>query len=521
MERRERKGTWAIILGMTLLLAQWLGPDLGFGAVGEEFPILTGPEHTWSPAVAFDPASQRYLVVYEGPWGLLLNANGTPIGPSFQIGTCCGGGWPAVAYDSVNRRFLVVWHWWGNDFIKGQLVNPDGTLSGGEILIASGAAPGEKQRPSVAFDSTSQRFLVAWQYDNSGAGNDADIWGQMVNADGSLMGANFSIATGPDSQWSPSVAADPSNGRFLAVYQGCCDQPGVRGQLVNNNGTLFGTSLTISPDCCGWRGEGPGLAYDSVNRRFLVAWSTGWGDNAGRTIIKGQLANADGSPFGPAFSLSSVPGKQSDDRGPRLAFDPTGQRFLVAWWNTFSNNLYGQLVNTNGSLAGINAPLSTAPDTQDVPSTAYDSANKRFLVAWGDHRNGNPDVYGIILTGLPVKPCAALLLNQDNFRIGDPLKLDVRVLTPPQTPPGGGNWKFEAAIWLKTPAVPPGNLTSLLDMAGSNSVGLPASLDQTFNFLNLSLPPMPTGSYEFGLRINNIITREELCMGSKPFNVLP
>ena len=45
--------------------------------------------------------------------------------------------------------------------------------------------------PSVAYDSSNQRFLVVWQDQRNSATTGRDIYGQLVNANGTLNGTNF------------------------------------------------------------------------------------------------------------------------------------------------------------------------------------------------------------------------------------------------------------------------------------------------------------------------------------------
>jgi cation diffusion facilitator CzcD-associated flavoprotein CzcO len=113
---------------------------------------------------------------------------------------------PALAYDSMNNRYLVVYEQFNvgvKGDIYGQLLNADGTAYGSEISIST--ATNDQYTPSVAYDSGNGRFLVAWDDERNGNAN-SDIYGQLVNANGSLNGPNFPISTAANDQWSPSAA---------------------------------------------------------------------------------------------------------------------------------------------------------------------------------------------------------------------------------------------------------------------------------------------------------------------------
>ena len=101
-----------------------------------------------------------------------------------------------------------------------------------------------------------------------------------------------------------------------------CDVPEatgvIFGQLVNADGTLLGTTFTISR-----HGKNPSVAFDNVNQRFLVAWTSG--------ITDGQFVNGDGTLQGDRFSISQKGSfSNNNDDPPSIAFNPQCGNFLVA-----------------------------------------------------------------------------------------------------------------------------------------------------------------------------------------------
>jgi len=111
--------------------------------------------------------------------------------------------------------------------IYGQVVNADGSLYGAGITsgvnFTISNALGYQQSPSMAYDSVNQRFLVAWI--DSRSGTYYDIYGQVVNADGSLYGVgitsgvNFTISATSSDKYDPSVAYNPLCSSFLVAYE--------------------------------------------------------------------------------------------------------------------------------------------------------------------------------------------------------------------------------------------------------------------------------------------------------------
>jgi len=407
--------------------------ELGVKDVGKEKDLLlafsaygtAGPgDH--QPSLAYDPENNRFLVVYfkvDGSgtvydiYGQLLSPDGTAVGPEFAVSNAVNNQqYPSVAYDSVNQRFLVVLQDFRNGSdtdIYGQLVNADGSLYGAGITsgvnFTISNAVGYQYNPSVAYDSVNQRFLVAWMDYRSGSSY--DIYGQMVNADGSLYGAgitsgvNFTVSNALNYQYYPSVAYDSVNQRFLVAWQD--ERNGnndIYGQLVNADGSLYGAGITSGVNFTISNAlnaqYAPSVAYDSVNQRYLVAW---YDYRSGAWDIYGQVVNADGSLYGAGitsgvnFTISNALGYQ---QSPSMAYDSVNQRFLVVWQDERNgpSDIYGQVVNADGSLygvgitSGVNFTISATSSNKFDPAVAYNPLCSSFLVAYQDWAAAPPDI---------------------------------------------------------------------------------------------------------------------------------
>ncbi len=340
------------------------------------------------PAMAYDPVNKRYLVVYKveaqpAPqlYGQLIQEDGTPSGVQFPI-TLPPYGYasnftPSVAYDSVNQKFLAVWADDPDDYgtnIYGQLVNADGTLNGANFTIYAG--PNNQQRPSVAYDSINKRFLVAWEDIRMNI-EDTDIYGQLVNANGALYGSDFPIAADYTiAQTNPSIAFDKNNQRFLVTWDSDTGQDiNIYGQLVKTDGTPYGANFNISGTVD--NRHNPVVAYDGTNQRFLVTWT----EYNITDDVYGRLVQADGTPYGDRFAISNADGNQNN---PSVAYDGMTGEFLVAWTDqrNVTQDVYGQMVNANGTLDGANFDIASKPVANWKPRVAYNPNGPSFLVAY-------------------------------------------------------------------------------------------------------------------------------------------
>ena len=195
-----------------------------------------------TPAVAFD--DDNYMVVWSdarsgnyyriygarvSPAGAVLDPSGISIGPAtgtFQLE-------PAISF--ADTVFFVVWVYHSAPFaVTGRFVQCDGTL-GDTVRVAS--ISDEAYRTSVAFDGTN--FLVVWtQYPEL-------LKGQIVSADGNLIGSPFTIATGVANLGSGSLCFDGNN--YTVVYSiRNIDIFEIWGRQYDTSGNPLGPGFIIS-----------------------------------------------------------------------------------------------------------------------------------------------------------------------------------------------------------------------------------------------------------------------------------
>ncbi|WP_457621356.1 choice-of-anchor D domain-containing protein [Persephonella sp.] len=187
----------------------------------------------------------------------------------------------------------------------------------------------------------------------------------------------------------------------------------------------------------------PSVAFDPISKRFLVVWenvpennnkkiygqliSSGSGTYSQNILISYQDADEDGNQD-PNVENS----KQTD---PYVEFDPVNQRFFVAWQDgrngtTSTENLdiYGQYVDSEGSLRGSNFIINSKPFNQRNPVVSFNSETQEYIAIWKDAREANNYTCG---TG--TQPCGSNIYGQ-RFTIGQPqltlLDPDGKVLFP-------------------------------------------------------------------------------------------
>jgi len=395
---------------------------LAFAAYGTALP------GDYVQAIAYDSFNDRHLVVFEryssdpfnvAIYGQVLNCDGTPYGSEFLIaGT---GSHPSAAFDSVNHRFLVVWT--SGESIDGQFVNSNGQLEerdgdiGSDIFTISNANR-NRFNPSIAFDSVNKRFLVAWMDERNVVPwtTGRDIYGQLVNANGSLFNTssdvNFPISNNVEEQRSPAVAFDNVNQRFLVAWQDDRNFPSptdrdIYGQLIEADGDSYGTATNVNFPICNATGrqDPPEIAFSNSAQRFLLVWTDD--RNALTYDIYGQIVTASGTLYNTSSDVNfPVADADGDLYSPSLAYNVNTQRFLVGWTDNrsvaVSGDIYGQYVETEGTLFNTNFPIYSDADNQYYPAISYNSNFSNFIVAFTTDKGGPIDI-GTVLLGPPCR----------------------------------------------------------------------------------------------------------------------
>ena len=147
--------------------------------------ILVAGEEEWGClppslyATAFAPDHDVFFVVWTSGrnywqqgldvYGAFVNGDGTLRGPPIAVAAEFDyQEYPAVAFDPNSDRFLVVWYDLRRDTtalnmdIYGRFVASDGTLAR-EFLISDVGTPGVRRFPALSFSPKSGRFLALWE----------------------------------------------------------------------------------------------------------------------------------------------------------------------------------------------------------------------------------------------------------------------------------------------------------------------------------------------------------------------
>jgi len=339
---------------------------------GTNFAIYEGGGDNYDPRVAYSSQNGEYLVTWS--WrghdiygqrlsgsGVLLDNPGTPENEAspavaFIISNAADNqNYPAVAADDVNGAYpapgggamLVVWHDNRNDGygdIYGQIIASDGSLSGGDFVVA-GMASTYQVCPDLTYDPINDVYLAVW---GDGRGSDLDIYGQRVTPSGALSGTNFVVDSASGTQEYPEVAANADAGGYLAAWRDWRQTTAnIYGRRVAGDGVPQGDTFPIGP------GAGikqyPWAAFNAVSNEYLLAWED---YRDGSAAIYGQRLTEDGQLLGDNFRISEV--VAGDQTRPRMAGWPSGKTGGLTAWAT-------SMASSSRRAASCRAATSSSP----------------------------------------------------------------------------------------------------------------------------------------------------------------
>lgn len=303
------------------------------------------------------------------------------------------------------------------------------------------------RNPAVAWNETSEEYLVVWEGDdNTGAlvDDEFEIYGQRIDRLGVFQGEPFRISTMGDdtatnateraryNAFRPSVSVDPDSGNYLVAWEGDTDSGSlvddefeIFGRVIASNGAPAGEQFRISTmgdDAAtdpavraDYDAYKPAVAFNRVSGTFIVAWQ---GDDNQSGLANGefevyvQQVDITGALVGSAIRVSNMgPDGDSayDALSPAVAIVPDSGVAMIAWHGDTSTSvlvdnefeIHGRFMDAAGTLLGPSVRISTmGSDSETDPAervrykaenvaVSWNSKSEHFLVAWhGDYATG-------------------------------------------------------------------------------------------------------------------------------------
>jgi len=330
--------------------------------VGERYDVGLGPVSTFlissigstdcclHPDVAYNRTEDQYLVVWQqydtsqSRWeiyGRILpwDSPDFTITP-FLISEESGANlkYPVVTWNSFRNQYMVVWQ---RENSSGQLVGierrrvgADGTPVGTTAFVRQVNQPGS---PDVVYNLASDKYLVVWAEVVSA---EIDIYGGILNWEGTLQNQIFPITQADDDQQLPAVTTNEQD-RYLVVWQDLRYGDGdwdIFGRLIDVGGNLKGSELHIAFSI--QSDIHPAVTANGPGNQYLIAWQQ---STTGGERIMSALYNSTG---GELDYFEVAPGGFGDNLNPAVGSHLAG--FLVTYdWKSWTPgtvaDMYGRL----------------------------------------------------------------------------------------------------------------------------------------------------------------------------------
>ncbi len=387
-----------------------LGPEVWLSNTGQ-----SGGERYW-PQVAYNPIDHEYLVVWHNLWGggfrdiyaSRVSSAGEVLS-WFCVATGAGGDnksrlLPAVAFNSQRREYLVVYMYEASASlydIRGKVIPWNAPGSNPEKIIAS-LANRSLWTPRVAYNSTANEYLVAWNAYNTAIsfppGSPDDIGGVRVNYNGDYY-PPFSpfFWTSADYPQQVDMVYNPTHNEYLLVYVVDHSATGKNHDInsfeVSSSGALLDPPgiKTIGPNT---EDELDPSVTTNGSNDIMVAWQLE--KNASNHDI---LAVKFGWESINAIVAYSVP-NADDDTNPDIAYNPAGS-WMTAWERVTGSGIAVKgWWNSNNTSLNLDL-VDFAFWENQAPAVAFGSGN--LLVAYeGDFSTTNRHIYGRLWSPAPL-----------------------------------------------------------------------------------------------------------------------
>lgn len=292
---------------------------------------LTSERQAFVPKVAHNPIDNEYLVAWESKGQVVarrLDASGAPLGGEVTVPDDASSkrndSGPAVAFDPGTKEYLVLF-----SSVPSVFNGTPATVYARRVS-SQGAPVGTNEIAYVhdniyvygvglARKATKDEYLAIWDADTGATGFDA--FAQLLNIDGSPAGAAYPMKK-PDWQVAPMAAYSPSEDAFMLTYrENHNDGSGdISARRLDASGMPGADDFVVysSPDA--WVSYS-NVTYDGCSEKFLLAWSV--------TGSPGSvMANVVGSDGAPAMDVLIV--------DPEVAVGPTSEIGIASAYSATS-----------------------------------------------------------------------------------------------------------------------------------------------------------------------------------------
>ena len=348
-------------------------------APGAETPTSIASTGVDNTAAVYDSTSQKVIIAYEdtgnGSAGTVIV--GTVSGTSISFGTPvvfnnAHTDYPSITYDSTNGKVVIAYKDRGNSSYGTAIV---GTVSGTGISFGSATVFKSSSTGYVSpiYDSANNKVVIA--YDASG--------GKAIV--GTVSGTSISFGTEVQFNASQSIyiasAYDSTNNKVVIAYR----DNGNSNYGTAIVGTVSGTSISFGSSAVFESAQTNEIVavYDSSNQKVVIAYQDDGNSNYGTAVV----GTVSGTSIG--FGTPVVFESGGSVQHTSIEYDSSNQKVVIAYREYGSTSGYGTAIvgTVSGTSISFGSSIVFESASTRYISTAYDSANQKSVIVYGDLGN--------------------------------------------------------------------------------------------------------------------------------------
>ncbi|MBU0672084.1 MAG: BNR repeat-containing protein [Candidatus Margulisbacteria bacterium] len=391
---------WLLIIGYFLLPAQAQEePQAIWSTYGIVVNDTTGNTPQENPQIISDGYGGYTIIWEDGRAGFYdvyaqkVDGSGKLLWQKNGVAACNSPGnqnFPKAASDSAGG-VIVVWQDYrqGNSDIFAQRITYDGKPVWGKGGIAICTAAAGQFAPEIVLDGFGGA-IITWHDYRSGTGE--DIYAQRIDSQGKVLwekdGSPVSVATG--TQWYPKIASDGGGGAIIAWTDGRASSSNndIYAQRISPSGKAYWEKDGI-PICSAPHNQEQPVIQQTSNGA-IIAWNDSRANNidiyAQKIALNGQIL---WEKDGVAVCIYPYP-----QQNAQLAIDDSGG-VIIAWEDQREEkgDIYAQRIYSNGQIAWSEngRPVCRAFGEQKNPVIAK-LKNEEWIIVWEDEQIGKRKV---------------------------------------------------------------------------------------------------------------------------------
>ena len=304
---------------------------------------------------------------------------------------------PRVAYNWHHDEYLVVWHnTWpsGHRDIYARRVSASGQLL---TWFSVSAGANDRAQPAVAYNATTDEYLVVWMYNANGDGSTYEIWGRTIAWNGAYQNPEFQIITWTNRTfWTPRVTWNSFRNEYLVVWSAFDATTSLptdvaHAILAADGSKLYGAIISTAD-----QPHQADVTYNVAADEYLVVWRRMWTASDG-DIRAARLGGFSGQVVTPP-GVFTVNAATEDQLLPAVTTNQQN-RYMVVWQHAYPGpccdwDIRGQELDVSGNLVGSLFYIASTTDDETSPAVvARPGTGRDYLATWQRSRSAGEQIW--------------------------------------------------------------------------------------------------------------------------------